>query len=413
MKKKDTLVIIGNGFDLWQNLKTSYKDFYNYYMQHRFEICKKLKIKEVSVSYDGNTTKITPVELIYGDIENQDLSYYDFWNTFEESLGRLDTYNLNLYYGKEPEDLKDFLQSGKNAQKILKTAFCNWVRSLKIENKEKSNVKFKDNCIFINFNYTSTLENLFGIDEDDVIHIHGEANDKDSIIFGHSIHPHEPEDFLRILGGRFLGLYIVEGLLFETDKQVRSNITQLCFELSLAGIKAEDIKDIYVLGHSLGSADFEYFRYLKSTTSLKNEYKDELKINLKKYNPDNDLQLRINYAIKKYGNDPSIKEKITQKEKSAILKKFLFEQSQVDEEIISENLKAINIALGLKPNKNKKSKLQINFFKNNNRTQDTKWHISCFSQKDIENAKLLMSKIHCNNYELHNSIDETIKPLIH
>ena len=113
--KKDTLVIIGNGFDLWQNLKTSYKDFYNYYMQHRFEICKKLKIKEVTVRKENKIKKITPVELIYGDIADQDLDYFDFWNTFEDSLGYLDAYNLNMFYGKDPYDLNDFLISGRNA----------------------------------------------------------------------------------------------------------------------------------------------------------------------------------------------------------------------------------------------------------------------------------------------------------
>lgn len=90
--KKDTLVIIGNGFDLWQNLKTSYKDFYNYYMQHRFEICKKLRIKDVTIQEGNKIKKVTPVELIYEDILDQDLDYFDFWNTFENSLGYLDAF---------------------------------------------------------------------------------------------------------------------------------------------------------------------------------------------------------------------------------------------------------------------------------------------------------------------------------
>ena len=61
---------------------------------------------------------------------------------------------------------------------------------------------------------------------------------------------------------------------------------KLCLDLSLTGVMAEDIKDVYVLGHSLGQADYEYFRFLKSATSLKSEYEKEAKINLEKYNPD-------------------------------------------------------------------------------------------------------------------------------
>ena len=410
--KKDTLVIIGNGFDLWQNLKTGYKDFYKYYRQHRFEICKKLRIKEVTVQEGNKIQKITPVELIYGDILDQDLAYFDFWNTFEDSLGYLDAYNLNLYYGKEPEVLNDFLKSGRNAQKILRTAFCNWVQSLNIKDKKRSNIKFKDNCLFINFNYTSTLQDLFGVSEDDVIHIHGEAADKKSIIFGHSNHPQEPEDIFRSFGGRFYGLYIVESLLFETDKQVRTNITELCIDLSLTGVIAEDIKDIYVLGHSLGQADYEYFRFLKSAASLQSEYEKEAKINLKRYNPDDDLQLRMNYAQKKYGGDFTIIEPVTKKEKFAVLKKLLFEQSKIDEYIIKDYVRALN--------KNSPQKIKLKDLQpapekllvNQNRKQDAKWHISCFTKEDEDKAAELMKKIHCKNYELYKSIDDAIQNII-
>ena len=410
--KKDTLVIIGNGFDLWQNLKTSYKDFYNYYMQHRFEICKKLRIKEVTVQDRNKIKKVTPVELIYGDILDQDLDYFDFWNTFEDSLGYLDAFNLNLYYGKDPNDLNDFLKSGRNAQKILKVAFRNWVNSLKIEKTPKSNIKFKDNCIFINFNYTPTLQYLFGVNDDDVIHIHGEASDKKSIIVGHSNHPHEPEDFFIRFGCRFYGLYVVEGLLLETDKQVRTNITELCLDLSLTGVMAEDIKDVYVLGHSLGQADYEYFRFLKSATSLKSEYEKEAKINLEKYNPDEDLQLRISYAIKKYGGDPTRQEPITKKEKLAILKKYLYEQSIVDDKITKVHMGMLRKIFKNKLKSKETSFKSINMLSSNKRKQDAVWHISCFSENDKNNAKALMNKIHCNNYKLYKDIDDAIQNII-
>ena len=42
----NTLVLIGNGFDRWQGLNTSYSDFQKYYLAHRDEILKKLHINE-------------------------------------------------------------------------------------------------------------------------------------------------------------------------------------------------------------------------------------------------------------------------------------------------------------------------------------------------------------------------------
>lgn len=38
--KADTIFIIGNGFDRWQGLNTSYADFHAYYLRHRDEILK-------------------------------------------------------------------------------------------------------------------------------------------------------------------------------------------------------------------------------------------------------------------------------------------------------------------------------------------------------------------------------------
>ena len=37
----DTIVIIGNGFDRWLGLKTSYSDFHKYYLEQRDELVKK------------------------------------------------------------------------------------------------------------------------------------------------------------------------------------------------------------------------------------------------------------------------------------------------------------------------------------------------------------------------------------
>lgn len=68
--------------------------------------------------------------------------------------------------------------------------------------------------MFINFNYTDTLHKCMGVKEEFEYHIHGEAGDSKSIIFGHNDHPQEPEERLERLGGRFRGLYYVDNILY-------------------------------------------------------------------------------------------------------------------------------------------------------------------------------------------------------
>ena len=61
-KQFDTLIILGNGVDIWQGLNTSYSQFRKYYLNNRDEILKRLKLKSYKVN---GKDYITDVELVY------------------------------------------------------------------------------------------------------------------------------------------------------------------------------------------------------------------------------------------------------------------------------------------------------------------------------------------------------------
>ena len=64
------LFIIGNGFDRWYGLPTSYDEFKKYYRANIKKIAKKTGI-QTTVNADGDL--ITPVELVFGDITSLQL----------------------------------------------------------------------------------------------------------------------------------------------------------------------------------------------------------------------------------------------------------------------------------------------------------------------------------------------------
>ncbi len=174
----------------------------------------------------GQKISISDVELIYENpFEPRQLSD-QFWNKFENSLNQLDAEKLNLFFGKDRKGLREMRKSIRDASRIMREAFCNWIGEITIDNEDAS-YRFGDNCLFINFNYTDTLQKHFNVREENEYHVHGEATDKDSIIFGHSTHPQLPEETLYQFGGRFRGLYFVEEILYETDKHVQDNIQSL------------------------------------------------------------------------------------------------------------------------------------------------------------------------------------------
>lgn len=429
MQKKDTLVIIGNGFDIWQNLNTSYADFQAYYLKHRNEILKKLKIKKkILKRKDGSTSEISDVELIYGNPFRPANLAEEFWNTFEASLGNLDAQRLNFYFGKEKKGLKAMSKSVVNANRILKEAFCRWIATIQIA-KIDQRIRFRDNCCFLNFNYTDTLEKRFGVRKADVIHIHGEANDPESIIVGHAIHPQEPENILYQMGGRFRGLFLIDYILYQTDKHIRDNITMLCLKLAMGGINAADIKDIYVLGHSLGDADLEYFAFLKEATAGKTIYAEALPTSrLDVSNPLDELNNRIQYIIKTYGKDSTITDTVTQEEKDAIHRKFLKEQQKRDAAIEEEFGKMFRNSKWYRRSKTSNWLTQMNEKSDaaggdrqmssvnldsarSGRMSDARWHITYYSAADKERAECLMKVLGCTDYELFGSIDEAVEKI--
>lgn len=97
----DTLIILGNGFDMWQGVSTSYSDFEKYYLAHLYEIMQQLRIRPYTIT-DGDETRIvSDVEMLYGDPFNPDELDQDFWNRYEDSLSLIDDQRVNLYFGKE------------------------------------------------------------------------------------------------------------------------------------------------------------------------------------------------------------------------------------------------------------------------------------------------------------------------
>ncbi|MEG2383865.1 MAG: AbiH family protein [Oscillospiraceae bacterium] len=400
---KDTLIIIGNGFDVWQGLDTRYSDFHNYYLEHRDEIMKKLGIKNLTLTDEnGQRTSFSAVELLYGDPFSPGELDSDFWTSFETSMDKIDSEKINLFYGKERNDLRAMDKSIRDAKRILTKAYCDWIATLTIDHRETP-YHFGDNCVFINFNYTDTLLKRFHVQELDEFHIHGEVSDKSSIIFGHSSHPQLPEPLLQKLGGRFGGLFLIEKLLYETDKHVQNNICLLCMFLASHGIIAEQIKNVYVLGHSMGTQDLEYFEFLSDATRLDdpaNKKSCDEKV-LDSNNTIEELDLRLQYSINRFGysNDEA---SIDPDQTAAVQRRFALEQEariRVFDKMFFKQFKKSRQRTA------RKIAEPIEFIP---RDKDAMWHISYYSELDKFQAENAMQMFGYGSYKLYPTIDECL-----
>ena len=341
--------------------------------------------------------------MIYGNPFKPSELGEDFWYTFEDSLHCLDAERLNFFFGKEDNDLDDMDISIKNAQAILKEAFCDWISTITVEEKAPD-FRFGKNCLFVNFNYTDTLEKRFGVPHENVFHIHGEASRKNSIVFGHSMHPQLPVESLYDFGGRFRGLYFVEKLLYETDKHAYIHYMELLIYLATRGVKLTDISNIYVLGHSFGSADLEYFEELATISGRKR---------ISKYSTDfssldsiDALHLMISYVILTYGSDgphpefdaeaaQAFAQWVYQSQKDTMWKSI---QKQYRRKLFSRRkyphrLRNLDEVLSVPHD-----------------ASPAKWHITYHSENDKQRIENAMRTIGVSQYNLYSTIDDCLVP---
>lgn len=257
------LFIVGNGFDRAHNLPTTYEDFHKFIKNN----CKEMQ-------YIGSVEQICTeqISVIEGMLVYDAIEYLDFlqivinqtegtyWKDFENTLGQLDFSDVLLDYGYsyKTDVAKDMnsrcIDSIQQAILMVKEYFPLWVNSIAIDSCVKKNKNIQnllmDDHYIINFNYTNTIEKVYGID--DVFHIHGTQYSE--IIFGHGDFVRKDYDYdFEIYPGADFKLNMIKAELKKpVDKIIKNERTQN-FLKSL-----QNVEKVYSYGFSYGSVDLPY-----------------------------------------------------------------------------------------------------------------------------------------------------------
>jgi hypothetical protein len=163
--KDRKLYIIGNGFDLWHNMPTEYENFKEFVREHDSDLSEAI---EDYLQPAGDWSDLESVlaeinvESVIDDLEHFMTPYgADDWS---------DSGHHNFQY--EVARIVDRLSKG------LRHRFGQWIRQLPIPTPETATMRLRTidpTARFLTFNYTPTLQQLYGVPDTKVLHIHGRA----------------------------------------------------------------------------------------------------------------------------------------------------------------------------------------------------------------------------------------------
>lgn len=260
------LYILGNGFDRHHEMNTGYLQFREW-------------LKEINMSV------LYTIDELFGYCDN------NWWQHFESNLATAIT--SEIVQEKVRENYPDFGSDEfrdrdwydaeyavenklSDAYSEIREAFHQWVAQLEMGNKNKKIELTTDDAAFLTFNYTSTLQTLYGIDEDKVLHIHGKAGTDDELVLGHGVSEDDIEEILerdypideengddyitqRAKNAAISGVYNQRKKVDEIIKKHEEWFSSL-----------KDVTNLYFYGHSFGEVDLPYFRKILSVLNKKN-----------------------------------------------------------------------------------------------------------------------------------------------
>ena len=251
-KERNTLYIIGNGFDLFHGLLSKYIDFYNWLNKQDKKHEEFVRFLEEIFPYPGDIGKL-------------------LWSNFEEALGRYDLQHIENMFSLRIEENAQNGDSQENAMLSflmvtdkIRMYLKEWVMSLE-QAKVQRVFELSPECTYLSFNYTLLLENIYKIPYDHVLHIHRSVSDPKPLIIGHN--NSFPVDIFDEVDEKESKLKKIADVINSIDKNVFSQIyANQAFFQSL-----NKVNNVVVIGHSMAGIDMQYyyeiFKHIKDFTN--------------------------------------------------------------------------------------------------------------------------------------------------
>ena len=169
------LYVIGNGFDIYHGVHSEYSRFEAWLVANDKTLYERLS-ECYNVNDDGEDNLWSDFErnLGYPNIKGFKAIHYE---SFRLPVGP--NYNVSIFQEHSSGNAFGRLKDD------LAVAFKKWVKTLDISVcKKHPFLKDGEDVFYLTFNYTDTLEQVYNIPSERILHIHGQASKDDKLIFG-------------------------------------------------------------------------------------------------------------------------------------------------------------------------------------------------------------------------------------
>lgn len=241
------LYIIGNGFDMAHGIDSSYSNFESYLWKE----------------HAGDMYQI--------DFFNEN-ARCDLWTDFEAALGSLDINDITPGLevearNNEPEEIGrqsnymvDTVSQGCEVlMKIYETLFEEWVEQIDISGTEAF-VEMDKSALFFTFNYTETLEEVYGISQERILHIH---NCRTSSSCGPPIVGHYKMARPQYSGEGWIATDEMDDSLKNLHEGTKKPVDKLIKKNEPFFKSLRNVDEVYVYGHSFNDIDMDYFKEIR------------------------------------------------------------------------------------------------------------------------------------------------------
>ncbi|MDL2303556.1 bacteriophage abortive infection AbiH family protein [Dysgonomonas sp. OttesenSCG-928-D17] len=251
MRTSNRLYIIGNGFDRYHRMETSYSDFCRYIQANKSELYDFLE------SYFYMETDKNKLWCQF----ERDLGTFDyelFFSDNDNTEPMAENFRPSFIYGLED----DLQEQGENLSEDIREAFRNWLIEADIPENGYNPLNLDKYALFLSFNYTNTLPYLYDVPINNILYIHGSVEGYDDLIFGHNKKLDTEPDFDKYGEPTRTPYTDAESASKIIFNQFHKDVTAVIKENCNFFNSLKDIDEVIVLGHSLNDIDLPYYSYL-------------------------------------------------------------------------------------------------------------------------------------------------------